>query len=162
MARAGKTIYLEPVGDRVEPWPYWRPVYPGDFKSEHEPSGWSGPHPERSSYASFEVGMMAEFHKRKIVFTDADLRRVVRLHLDFQWNKDPENPKFEYRYARRPDYDKPYPVALWSSLAYFDPTIRKMAEKGDARAAVEAGAGQWGGIESVPRFLQAQKTNRTE
>jgi hypothetical protein len=161
MARAGKSIYLEPVGDRVKPWHYWQPVYPGDFKSEHEPSGWSGPHPDRSSYAAFEVGMMAEFHKRQIVFTDADIRRVVRLQLDYQWNKDPANPKFEYRYAHRPDYDKPYPSTLWSSLAYFDPTIRKMAEQGQSREAVEAAAGQWRGIEGVPAFLLRQKKDRS-
>ncbi len=162
MARTGKYVYMEKTGDRVRPWCYWRPVYDGDFKSENEGVHWIGPHPDRTSYASVEVMMMTEFHKRKIVFTDEDIQRVVKLHLEFQWNKDLDNPKFDYPYDRRPGYTKPYPVVLWTSLAYADPTIAKLSAAKrstpeQAHSEMEALASKWGGIESVPDYLLKQK-----
>ncbi len=157
MARTGKYIYLEKSDDRVRPWCYWKPVCPGDFKSENEPVAWSGPHPKRSSYACFEVAQMAEFHRRKIVFTDDDVKRIVKLHLDYQWNKDLENPKFEYHYERRPRYKKPSPVALWTSLARFDPTIARMSARYKTREHILSIAHRWRGIVGVPKWLMKNK-----
>lgn len=165
MANTGKYVYLEKTGDRVHPWYYWRPVYDGDFKEDGSPVHWTGAHPERSSYAGFEVGTMATFHQRKIVFTDEDMQRIVKLHLEYQWNKDLDNPKFDYAYERRPGYKKPYPVALWSSLAYLDPTIAKLSagkqtSPEQVRSAMEALAGKWAGIEAVPKYLLKQIGNK--
>jgi len=157
MARTGKYIYLEETANRVRPWFYWRPVYAGDFKSRNEPLGWSGPHPKRSSYAGFEVAMMARFHQRRIVFTDDDMRRVVRLQLDHQWNKSLGSPKFQYLYKRRRGYNKPYPSKLWSSLAYFDPTIAKMSARYGSREYIASVAGKWRGIGAVPKYFLNRK-----
>lgn len=157
MARTGKHVYLEPVGDRVQPWCYWRPVYEGDFKEDGQPVHWVGAHPERSSYASYEAGMMAEFHRRKLAFTDEDLRRVVKLNLEVQWNKNEGTPSFDYKYERRSGYTKPYPSALWSSLAYFDPTIAKLAAPSRTLEAVEKVAGKWAGIAAVPEYFKRKQ-----
>lgn len=153
MARTGKYLYLETVSDRVQPWCYWRPVYDGDFKESGEPVHWVGAHPERSSYASFEAGMMAEFHRRKIVFTDEDIARVVKLNLS-QWNKDFAAPKFDYQYERRPGYTKPYPSTLWSCFAGDDATIAKLSAPGQSLENLEKFAGKWAGLMAVPEYFR--------
>ena len=149
MARAAKQIYLVPSGDRWEPWAYWQPVYPGDYRESGDPVHWVGPHPNRPSYATAEVSMMAQFHKRGLVFTDEDMQRFVRLHLDVMWNKDARSPKLEYR---MPGRASPYPFSLWSALAYVDPTIAGMAVGEGLRARLDA-MNDWNLIRGVPGYV---------
>jgi len=153
MGWAAKQIYLVPEADRWSHWNYWQPVWPGDYKRANDPVHWVGPHPNRPGYASGEVAMMARMHKRGIVFTDEDMQRFVRRLLDVLWNKDLENPKFEFTMKGR---DKPYPGTLWSSLDYIDPTIAKMTAGRKGRAGLQA-MSSWQRISGVPAYFLRQK-----
>lgn len=156
MAVTAKYVYLAPAGDRLEPWCYWQPVWAGDFRSETEPARWVGPHPERASYHASEVATIAAMHQRGLVFTDADIHRLVRLHLDFMWNKSFDRPEFGYYYERR---RMRYPAQLWDALAYFDPTIARLAAPQWTREVIERNAGRWAGITAVPEYLLRQRRN---
>ena len=154
MALTAKHVYLVKESDRYRPWCYWQPVWQGDFKGPTEPVGWTGPHPKRSSYHAVEVDDFTRFHKRKIVFTDNDMKRLVRLHLDVMWNKDPDRPAFGYDFGPR---KQRYPAQLWTSLAYVDETIEKMTNAGRTPEILEKFAGRWRGIAAVPAYFARRK-----
>ncbi len=154
MALAAKQIYLVPEGDRWSHWNYWQPVWEGDFKRRNDPVHWVGPHPYRTSYASGEVSMMSQFHKRGLVFTDEDMQRFVRRQLDVLWNGDREEPKFEFTMEGRED---PYPASLWGSLAYVDPTIKQLSSKNAGRDGL-AELSAWQRISAVPSYYLSLKS----
>ena len=150
LAVTARHVYLEPEGDRFRPWCYWQPVYEGDFESETQAKGWVGPHPKRFSYHAGEVSYIAALHRRKLVFTDDDMKRIVRLHLDVMWNGSVEHPVFGYEYGPRRRH---YPARLWRSLAYFDDAIAKMADLEEPRRLRHS----WQMIVGLPEYLLRQK-----
>lgn len=164
LAATARHVYLEHNAartsdqtERFDPWCYWQPVWEGDFKGETEAARWVGPHPERASYHAGEVSILTELRRRGIVFTDEDIRRIVRLHLEVMWNKDLDNPRFSYYYERR---KMTYPATLWGSLASFDETIAQMTAPSETREAIASIAGKWNGIGGVPEYFLKQKRSK--
>ena len=161
MAVTAKHVYLgnsaarySDLSEHYDPWCYWQPVYPGDYKRNGKPVHWVNPHPYRTSYANLEVGVFTQLHRKGIIFTDADMDKLVRLHLEVQWNKSWEKPRFDYL---NQIWRKTYPSSLWGSLAYYDRTIRKLTEQQTGHRDIDSLAGYWGGIEGVPRYIMGKK-----
>ncbi|MFC1526832.1 hypothetical protein ACFL6X_08500 [Candidatus Latescibacterota bacterium] len=75
-------------------WNYWEPFYPGDVRSVDPPalSLWVNTHPYRD-YQAGEVHDMVEAYHSGIVFTEEDMRRLVRTNLQM-WNGDLEAPEW--------------------------------------------------------------------
>ncbi len=118
-------------------WCYWEPLGPHDI----EPDGsrtrhWMNTHPYRN-YQAGEVGEIVEAYHYGVVFTEADLRAILRTNLKVMFNGDFENPAFRNSNVRLPGYaeappSREYPTragTLWASLADFDDTIRRLARR---------------------------------
>ena len=131
-------------------WCYWEPLGPFDI----EPDGararhWMNTHPYRN-YQAGEVAEIVEAYHYGIVFDETDLRAILNTNLKVMFNGDFERPAFRNSNVRLPGYveappSREYPTragCLWTSLADFDETIRRLAQTlapaGDSpRAAVE-------------------------
>jgi hypothetical protein len=121
-------------------WNYWEPFYPGDVVSV-EPSRlahWVNTHPYRN-YQQGEVSEFVEAFHSGIVFTAADMERLVRTNLRM-WNGDVDDPEWANsneaaNRAAVPTWVPPEPAqgydrlagTLWRALAPFDSTLARLA-----------------------------------
>ena len=122
-------------------WNYWEPQYPGDVVSVEPPelAHWVGTHPYRD-YQQGEVSEFVEAYHSGLVFSRADMERLVRTNLSM-WNGDRSDPDWvnsdvAANRAAAPDWEMPDPSAhgyprlagtLWRALAPFDDELAQLA-----------------------------------
>ncbi|MFN4228029.1 MAG: hypothetical protein ACK4F0_07835 [Candidatus Ratteibacteria bacterium] len=100
-------------------WNFWEPFAVCDMTSI--PKHWVDVHPERAGYQAAEVSFFVEAYHTGIVFDEKDIKRMINTNL-WMWNKSFENPQFKSANG------KTNAGTLWTSLSYFDETIRKLNE----------------------------------
>jgi hypothetical protein len=122
-------------------WNYWEPFYPGDMAGVDPPrlAHWVGTHPYRD-YQHGEVSEFVEAYDSGLVFTEADMARLVRTNLHM-WNGDFADPQWvnsdrSANVAAVPGWTPSDPAAhgyprsagtLWHGLAAYDETLARLA-----------------------------------
>ncbi|MFW6154887.1 MAG: hypothetical protein ACOC95_06690 [Planctomycetota bacterium] len=115
-------------------WNYWEPVAITDVNLERgDTRHWMNVHPYRN-YQAGEIGDIVEAYHTGVVFSEQDVRRILNTNLKVMWNGDFENPQWKNSNHTLPGYKpaKPsehYPGkagTLWTALADFDPTVRRL------------------------------------
>jgi len=116
-------------------WNYWEPVTVTDIDLDKgDTRHWMNVHPYRN-YQAGEIGDIVEAYHTGVVFSEQDLRRIRNTNLEVMWNGDLDDPQWSNSNVTIPGYtparpSEAYPTwagTLWSALADFDPTVRKLA-----------------------------------
>ena len=127
-------------------WNYWDPAGPWDHKPDGSLKLWEGVHPNGGYYA-VDVGGIVAAYEHGLVFAKADLDRLIATNRDFMWNHEVKNAKFQRIDGEKPDPSyAATPGVLWSALAPYDPTLRKIFE-------ANHNPSDWGGLGSTPEWL---------
>ena len=127
-------------------WNYWDPAGPWDYKPDGSTRHWVGVHPNGGYYAIDVEGIVAAF-EHGLVFTRADLQRLIATNRDFMWNQQFKGAKFQRIDGGEPDARwKDSPGALWTALVPHDETLRKVFLENHHPAS-------WGGLAVTPWFL---------
>ena len=82
-------------------------------------------HPKGGYYAA-DLEAIVACYNVGIVFTRADIEKLVRTNLEFMWMGDATDPKFrkiDGSYTEEGKYGKGY---LWTALAQFSPQVRSL------------------------------------
>jgi len=127
-------------------WNYWEPAGPWDYKANGATAHWVGVHPN-GGYYGIDVEAITCAFEHGVVFTKADLDRLIATNRDFMWNQQMENAKFRRIDGGEPDPRwKDSPGVLWVSLAPHDARLREIFIANHNPAS-------WGGLGSTPWFL---------
>ena len=130
-------------------WNYWDPAGPWDFRPDGSPRHWIGVHPNGGYYQIDVEGMVAAF-EHGLVFTKEDIHRLVATNRDFMWNQQVKAAKFQRIDGGQPDPRwKNSPGRLWTALAPYDQTLRKVFLANHNPAS-------WGGLALTPWFLSRE------
>jgi len=122
------------VFDDHATWNYWEPFGPWDVDlSKGDTQHWMNTHPHRN-YQAGEVGQIVEAYHTGLVFTRADIQRMINTNLKVMWNGDRKAPKFYNSNVAHPGRGKAgaqfggdgHAGCLWTALAGFDRTIREL------------------------------------
>ena len=137
---------MRPRDEKYYVWNYWDPAGPWDRKPDGSLKHWVGVHPNGGYYALDMEGIVAA-HERGLVFGKEDLERLIATNRDFMWNQKVEGAKFQRIDGGQPDDRwKNSPGVLWTALAPYDATLRKVFEANHDPAG-------WGGLAETPRYL---------
>ncbi len=98
--------------DGAYEWHYW------DWIENGQP-GHSGV--EDTSHGHIDVGFLIEAARRGVVFTDQDVRRLVKTLLDRMWNGSTAEPRFGGRVNTKEGNS--LPLVDWSDLGQWDPKV---------------------------------------
>ena len=98
---------------------FWEPFGRWDIREDLEPVGWVNVHTRQAGYQAGEVGMIVEAYHSGLVFTEEDIKRLVRTNL-FMWNGDTRDQDYTAADGRTAA------GTLWTALADFDSTIREL------------------------------------
>ena len=93
---------MKAKGDLYAIWNYWEPAGKWDYKPDGQPKHWVGIHPN-GGYYEIDVAAIVDAHEHGLVFTAADIDRLIATALA------------EKRY--------------WTALAPYCPTIQKKFEE---------------------------------
>jgi hypothetical protein len=127
-------------------WNYWDAGGPWDFKADGSPKHWVGVHPNGGYYAADLEGI-ATAYEHGLVFTKADIDRLVSTNRDFMWNREVAGAKFQRIDGGKPEQRwAKSPGVLWTALAPHDETLRKVFEANHDPAG-------WGGLSATPWYL---------
>jgi hypothetical protein len=127
-------------------WNYWDPAGPWDYQPDGSPKHWVGVHPNGGYYAIDTEGIVAAY-EHGLVFTKAELDRLIATNRDFMWNGHVAGAAFRRIDGGEPDPRwKNSPGVLWEALVPYDPTLRKIFEANHNPAS-------WGGLAATPRYL---------
>ncbi|HUT37506.1 MAG TPA: hypothetical protein VNE39_28765 [Planctomycetota bacterium] len=127
-------------------WNYWDPAGPWDYKPDGSTKHWVGVHPNGGYYGIDVEGMVAAF-EHGLVFTKADIDRLVATNRDYMWNQQVQGAAFQRIDGGKPDKRwARTPGVLWTALVPHDATLRKVFE-------ANHDPGSWGGISATPRYL---------
>ena len=127
-------------------WNYWEAAGPWDYKPDGSRKHWVGVHPNGGYYQIDVEGIVSAF-ERGLVFTQADLARLIATNRDYMWNQQVEGAKFQRIDGEAPDPRwKNSPGVLWTALLPYDETLRKIFVANHNPA-------NWGGLSSTPWFL---------
>jgi hypothetical protein len=127
-------------------WNYWDEGGPWDHKTDGSLKHWVGVHPN-GGYYGIDVEGIAAAYEHGLVFTKEDIARLVATNRDFMWNKQVQGAKFQRIDAGEPDKRwAKSPGVLWTALAPYDPTLRKVFE-------VNHDPAGWGGLIATPQWL---------
>ena len=122
-------------------WNFWDPAGPWDYKPDGSLKLWVGVHPNGGYYDINVRGMVAAY-EHGLVFTKEDIARLIATNRDFMWNQQIKNAKFQRIDGEKPDARwANSPGVLWSALASYDPTLRKIFE-------ANFNPGDWGGLDT--------------
>jgi len=114
-------------------WNYWVPYYKRDILFDTDSlTHWAGPHVKRPGYQSTETAQIVEAYNTGVVFSEYDIKGIIKTQLNVMWNQDKENPSFRISDGREPkkvDGQMRLQGSFWSSLKDFDPTIRELYER---------------------------------
>ncbi len=127
-------------------WNYWEPGGPWDRKPDGSLKHWVGVHP-RGRYYQVDAEGIADAYAHGLVFTKEDIARLIATNLDFMWNHQIKNAKFQRIDGEKAAPDAP-PGFLWDALAPWDPTMtmRKIFEANHDPTS-------WGGLSSTPQWV---------
>lgn len=127
-------------------WNYWDAGGPWDKKPDGELKHWVGVHPNGGYYAADLEGIV-QAYEHGLVFTKADIDRLIATNRDFMWNKEIKGAKFQRIDGGEPDQRwAKGPGVLWTALVPYDQTLRKIFEANHDPAS-------WGGLSSTPKYL---------
>lgn len=133
-------------GGKYYVWNYWDFGGPWDLKSGGEPMHWVGVHPN-GGYYSVDVESIVTAYEHGLVFTKADIDRLVATNRDHMWNREVQGAKFGRIDGGQPDARwAKSPGVLWSALVPYDETLRKVFEANHDPAG-------WGGLAATPAYL---------
>jgi hypothetical protein len=127
-------------------WNYWEPAGPWDYKPDGSPKHWVGVHPNGGYYGIDVEGIVGAF-EHGLVFSKADIDRLVATNRDFMWNQQVAGAKFQRIDGGQPDDRwKNSPGVLWTALVPYDATLRKVFLANHS-------PDNWGGLSATPWFL---------
>ena len=127
-------------------WNYWDPAGPWDRKPDGSLKHWVGVHPNGGYYAIDLEGIVDAF-KAGLVFTRADVDRLIATNRDFMWNQQVAGAAFQRIDGGEVDARwKQSPGLLWEALLPYDATLRRVYLANHKPAS-------WGGLASTPWFL---------
>lgn len=113
-------------GGKYFVWNYWEPAGPWDYKSDGSPKHWVGVHPN-GGYYHIDVEAIVEAFQHELVFNRQDIDRLISTNRDFMWNQDLDRPRFQRIDGGPPDPRwQNSPGVLWTALAPYDQTLRKI------------------------------------
>ncbi len=107
-------------------WNYWDPAGPWDYQPDGAPKHWIGVHPN-GGYYGIDVSAIVNAWQHGLVFKREDLDRLIATNRDFMWNQKIDGAKFRRidGGAADPRWSDT-PGVLWTSLALYDDTLRKI------------------------------------
>jgi len=127
-------------------WNYWDPAGPWDYRPDGSTRHWVGVHPNGGYYSADLEGIVDAF-EHGLVFTPADIAKLVATNRDFMWNQRLDGARFQRIDGGQPDERwKNSPGLLWAALAPHDETLRKVFLANHNPAS-------WGGLWATPWFL---------
>jgi len=127
-------------------WNYWEAAGPWDSKPDGSLKHWVGVHPNGGYYGIDVDGIVLAF-EHGLVFTKADIDRLIATNRDFMWNHQIHGAKFQRIDGGEPDKRwAASPGVLWTALAPYDPTLRTLFESNHAPAS-------WGGLSATPEWI---------
>ena len=127
-------------------WNYWDPAGPWDYKTDGSPRHWVGVHPNGGYYGIDVEGIVAAF-EHGLVFTRADVDRLVATNRDFMWNQQVAGARFQRIDGGQPDPRwQNSPAVLWTALVPYDATLRQIFLANHNPAS-------WGGQGTTPWFV---------
>ena len=132
-------------------WNYWDPAGPWDYKADGPPRHWVGVHPNGGYYAIDVEGIVAAY-EHGLVFTRADVDRLVATNRDFMWNQQVAGTIFQRLDGGQADPRwQNSPGVLWTALVPYDATLRQIFLANHNPAG-------WGGLGTTPWFLSLFKS----
>jgi hypothetical protein len=132
-------------------WNYWDPAGPWDYQPDGSTRHWVGVHPNGGYYTADLEGIVAAF-EHGLVFSQADMQKLIATNRDFMWNQQVEGAKFQRIDGGQPDVRwKDSPGLLWTALVPHDATLRKIFLANHNPAS-------WGGLSVTPWFLAREAT----
>jgi hypothetical protein len=132
-------------------WNYWEPAGPWDYQSNGSPKHWVGVHPN-GGYYGIDVEAIVCAREHGLVFDQDDLARLIATNRDFMWNKKVEGAAFQRMDGGAADPRwKDTPGVLWTALAPYDETLRKVFLASHK-------PGSWGGLAATPWFLSLARS----
>jgi hypothetical protein len=119
---------------------------PWDTNADGTLKHWVGVHPN-GGYYDIDVRGIVAAHEHGLVFTKEDMVRLITTNRDYMWNRQVEKAKFrridggqtDQRWAETPG-------VLWSALAPYDPTLRKIFEANHDPSG-------WAGLSRTPEWI---------
>jgi len=127
-------------------WNYWEPAGPWDYKPDGSTAHWVGVHPN-GGYYKIDLEGIVSAYEHGIVFTKADIDRLIATNRDFMWNQKINDARFQRIDGGQPDKRwENSPGVLWDSLIPYDETLRRIF-------IANHDPSSWGGLVSTPRFL---------
>jgi len=133
-------------GDKYYVWNYWDPAGPWDSKPDGSLRHWVGVHPN-GGYYGIDLEGIATAYEHGLVFTKADIDRLIATNRDFMWNHEVQGAKFQRIDGGTPDKRwAGSPGVLWMALTPYDDTLRKVFEANHKPDA-------WGGLSATPWYL---------
>jgi len=127
-------------------WDYWEPAGPWDYKADGSPRHWVGVHPN-GGYYGLDVHAIVTAFEHGLVFTRADLDRLIATNRDFMWNQQVAGARFQRIDGGQPDPRwKNSPGVLWTALVPYDPTLKRIF-------LANHNPSDWGGLSATPWFL---------
>jgi hypothetical protein len=134
-------------------WNYWDPAGPWDFKPDHSPRHWVGVHPN-GGYYSIDVDAVVDAFEHGVVFTKADIDRLIATNRDFMWNQKLTGASFGRIDGEAPDARwAKSPGLLWTRLLPYDEVLRSVFVANHDPAG-------WGGIGITPWYLSLARGAR--
>jgi hypothetical protein len=135
-------------------WNYWEPAGPWDYQPNGEPKHWVGVHPN-GGYYDIDVEAMVCAYEHELVFTKAEIHRLIATNRDFMWNQQVEGARFQRLDGGQADPRwKNSPGLLWEALVPYDVTLRKIF-------LANHNPSGWGGLSSTPWFLALGEAGST-
>jgi hypothetical protein len=132
-------------------WNYWDPAGPWDYKADSSPKHWVGVHPNGGYYGIDVEGIVAAF-EHGLVFTRADVDRLIATNRDFMWNQQVAGAKFQRIDGGEPDPRwKNSPGVLWTALVPYDAKLREIF-------LANHNPTNWGGLAATPWFVSLSKS----
>ena len=127
-------------------WNYWDPAGPWDYKPDGTTKHWVGVHPNGGYYAIDVEGIVVAY-EHGLVFTKADVARLMATNRDFMWNQQIEGAKFQRIDGGKPDNRwKNSPGILWLALTPYDKTLQQLFE-------ANHNPKSWGGLSATPWYI---------
>ncbi|MGO8704721.1 MAG: hypothetical protein ACLQVA_12965 [Candidatus Brocadiia bacterium] len=127
-------------------WDYWDPGVPWDTNADGSLKHWVGVHPNGGYYLTDVTAIVAAY-EHGLVFTREDIARLIATNRDFMWNQQIKGAKFQRIDGEKADPRwANSPGLLWTPLAPYDPTLRKIFE-------ANHNPGGWGGLTATPQWV---------
>lgn len=136
-------------------WNYWDPAGPWDYKPDDSPKHWIGVHPN-GGYYGIDVESIVSAYEHGLVFSKADIDRLIATNRDGMWNQQVADARFQRIDGGEPDPRwKDSPGVLWTALVPYDDTLRTVF-------IANHNPSDWGGLSTTPWFLAREASIRSQ